>query len=248
MAGIGADQIVAVILAGGFGTRIKHLLRDIPKPMAPIEGKPCLEWLVRYLAKQGVRRAVLSTGYLAEVVEKYFAGQPVQGATVQCVPEIEPLGTGGAVRHAIGESGEKAAAWLVMNGDTIAFAELDKAQEALRDPNIAGAIYAREVPDASRYGSLLTDEQDRLVNFVEKRPGKGLISTGVYLLRDSLIARFPDRKPLSLEREIFPELTSSGVSLKVLRMTAPFLDIGTPESLPEAGSFVKANLDWFELD
>lgn len=245
---VSPDQIVSVILAGGFGTRIKHLLRDIPKPMAPIEGKPCLEWLVRYLAKQGVRRSVLSTGYLADVVEKYFAPQPVSGATVKCVAEPEPLGTGGAVSHAIRESGEQAAAWLVMNGDTIAFAELDQGQKALLDPNVAGAIYARELPDASRYGSLITDDQDRLIRFVEKQPGKGLISTGVYLLRDSVIAQFPNRKPLSLEREIFPELTSSGVSLKVLRMTAPFLDIGTPESLPEAGNFVKANLEWFQLD
>ena len=248
MADISSDQIVAVILAGGFGTRIKHLLLDLPKPMAPIAGRPCLEWLVRYLAKQGVRRVVLSTGYLAEVVQRHFDRQPVRGVTVHCVAEPEPLGTGGAVRHAARESGEQAAAWLVMNGDTIAFAELDKAQAALQNAGTAGVIYAREVPDASRYGSLVTDKAGNLMRFEEKRPGKGLISTGVYLLRDSLLAKFPERAPLSLEREIFPELTSSGVSLKILRMTAPFLDIGTPESLPEAGSFVKSNLGWFELD
>jgi D-glycero-alpha-D-manno-heptose 1-phosphate guanylyltransferase len=216
--------------------------------MAPIEGKPCLEWLVRYLAKQGVRRVVLSTGYLAEVVERHFARQPVRGVSIRCIAEVQPLGTGGAVRHAARASDEQAAAWLVMNGDTIAFAELDKAREALDDNQTAGVIYAREVPDAARYGSLVVDKAGNLARFEEKKPGKGLISTGVYLLRDSLLAKFPEQTPLSLEREIFPELTSSGVSLKILTMTAPFLDIGTPESLPEAGSFVKSNLGWFELD
>jgi len=191
---------------------------------------------------------VLSTGYLAETVERHFARQPVRGVSVRYVTEAQPLGTGGAVRHTARASGERAAAWLVMNGDTIAFAELAKAGNALGNSQIAGVIYAREVPDASRYGSLVTDYAGNLTRFEEKKPGKGLISTGVYLLRESLLAKFPSRAPLSLEREIFPELTSSGVSLKILKMTAPFLDIGTPESLPEAGSFVKSNLGWFELD
>jgi NDP-sugar pyrophosphorylase family protein len=242
-----AQEIVAVILAGGFGKRIQHLLPNLPKPMAPVAGKPCLEWIVRYLVKQGVHRIILSTGYLSETIEHHFASQPVAGARVRCVPEIEPLGTGGGVLHAIQASAETAAGWLVLNGDTIAFADLSRARAALEDRETAGAIYARAVPDTSRYGSLVTDANGRLVRFEEKKPGKGIISTGVYLLRDSVLGLFPEQKPLSLEQEVFPALTGSGVSLKVLEMNAPFLDIGTPESLPEGDAFVRANLHWFEL-
>src|ERR1051325_9263224 len=94
------DQVVAVELAGGFGTRIKHLLGDIPKPMAPVAGKPFLEWVIRYLAKQGINKVVLSTGHLAEVIKKHFQDSPVTGVTVKCVRETTPLGTAGGFLHA----------------------------------------------------------------------------------------------------------------------------------------------------
>ena len=245
--GFRPDQIVAVILAGGFGTRVQHLLPNIPKPMAPVAGRPCIEWLVRYLLKQGVRRVIISTGYRAEVIERYFQEHPVAGVSISCAAEPRPMGTAGGFAYAVRSSGLSAPGWLVMNGDTLVFADLKSAFSALLNPEVSGVIYGYEAPDASRYGTLVTDAAGNLVRFEEKKPGRGVISTGLYVFRDALLRQFPQREPLSLEREVFPALTSAGVSLKVLRMTAPFLDIGTPESLPQAEAFVQANLDWFEL-
>lgn len=239
------SEVVAIVLAGGASRRVRHLIGDLPKPMVPVEGKPFLEWLVRYLAKQGLKRVVISTGYRAEVVAAHFDPQPVPGVETSCVAEIEPLGTAGGLLHAARQSKLKPPAWLVLNGDTLCFADLSIAASRFSDPRVAGVIYAREVPDASRYGSLLIDPSGKLVEFVEKRPGKGLISTGVYLLRDALVQTFPDRAPLSLERDVFPELTARRTLLKVVPMKTPFLDIGTPESLPLAGDFIRRNREEF---
>jgi D-glycero-alpha-D-manno-heptose 1-phosphate guanylyltransferase len=245
---VSPEKITAVILAGGFGTRLKQLLPNLPKPMAPVMGKPFLEWLVRYLAKQGISSVVISTGYLADVVAAHFRNQPVPGVEVRCIAESSPLGTAGGILHAVNESGLHPSAWLLLNGDTIAFAKVADAISALRDESVAGAIFGREVDDTSRYGSLVTNAEDNLLRFEEKRPGKGLISTGVYLFRHSLVKKFPARTPLSIEKEVFPALTAEGVSLKVLRMNAPFLDIGTPDTLRAADAFIAANPGQFQLE
>ena len=213
--------------------------------MAPVQGRPCIEWLVRYLAGQGIRRILISTGHLSEVIERHFAMDPVNGVKVRCIPEPRPLGTGGGFLNAVQASGEVASGWLVLNGDTFALAELAQATAALDDHATAGVIYGRAVADTSRYGSLVTDASGNLVRFEEKRSGQGLISSGVYLFRADLVRTFPDRLPLSLEREVFPALTSSGALIKVLPMDTPFLDIGTPGTLPEADPFIRENLAWF---
>ena len=241
-----SEQITAVILAGGFGTRIKHLLGDLPKPMAPVNGKPFLEWVVRWLAAQNIRRVVLSTGYLSEVIEKHFASQPVAGVTVSCVPETTPLGTAGGFLNAVHQSKINSAAWLLVNGDTLAFATIADAIRELQTESTAGVIFGREVPDTSRYGSLVSDAHGNLACFAEKRPGQGVISTGVYLFRDALVKKFPAKIPLSLEQEVFPALTAAGESLKVLRIHAPFLDIGTPDTLREADIFIQQNIAQFQ--
>ncbi len=242
------EQTTAVILAGGFGTRIKHLLGDLPKPMAPVNGRPFLEWVVRWLAAQNIRRVVLSTGFMSEVIEKHFQPQPVADMQVCCVPETTPLGTGGGFLNAVRQSKMSSAAWFLLNGDTLAFANLADAIHSLQDESTAGVIFGREVPDTGRYGSLVSDATGRLTCFAEKRPGQGVISTGVYLFRDSLLKQFPAKTPLSLEQEVFPTLTAAGISLKVLQMNTPFLDIGTPDTLREADLFIQQNISQFQIE
>ena len=241
------SEVVAVVLAGGVGTRVQHLLGDLPKPMAPVEGKPFLEWLVRYLAKQGLKRVVISTGYRAEVVAAHFNQQPVSGMGISCVAETAPLGTAGGLLYAVRQSKLNPPAWLVLNGDTLCFADLSIAGSRLSNSRVAGVIYAREVEDTSRYGSLVLNPNGCLEGFTEKRPGRGLVSTGIYLLRDSVLREFPNRTPSSLEHDVFPELTARQTLLKVETMSTPFLDIGTPESLPQAGDFVRRNREQFVL-
>ncbi len=235
------SEVVAVVLAGGFGTRVAHLLRGVPKPMVPVAGKPFLEWVVRFLARQGIVKVVLSSGHLAEVVESHFRTQPVAGVATRCIPEKQPLGTGGGFLNAARLSGEIPAAWLVVNGDSLVFADLALAAAELNNPAVAGVVIGCAVADASRYGTLAIGQAGELRGFMEKRPGKGIINAGVYLLRHSLVGQFPETLPLSFEQEVFPQLIAQGALLKVSAVEAPFLDIGTPESLRQARSFVEQN-------
>jgi D-glycero-alpha-D-manno-heptose 1-phosphate guanylyltransferase len=235
----------AVILAGGFGTRIQHLLPGVPKPMAPVNGRPFLEWIVRYLAKQGIGKVVISTGHLAEVVEKHFQKNPVKGVSTLCVPETSPLGTAGGFLNAVRASGEKPQAWVVLNGDSLAFANLSAAAAMLGGQDADGVVIGKPLADASRYGTLAANAAGDLLRFEEKKPGAGVINTGIYLLRHALAEQFPDRAPLSLERDVFPALTARKALLKVMLMDAPFLDIGTPESLPQADKFIRENAGEF---
>lgn len=239
------DEVVAVVMAGGFGTRVQHLLPGLPKPMAPVAGRPFLEWVLRYLARQGVAKAILATGHLSEVVEKYFANQPLPGIAARCIREPQPLGTGGGFLHAARASGEHPAVWLVLNGDSLVLADLVTALEPLDDPRTAGVIVGCTVPDAARYGSLAIGLRGELLGFDEKRPGEGVINAGIYLLRDAVVRQFPAGQSLSFEKEVFPQCLQRGIELKVVTVDAPFLDIGTPESLGLAEGFVARHRDAF---
>jgi D-glycero-alpha-D-manno-heptose 1-phosphate guanylyltransferase len=234
---------VAVVLAGGLGTRIRHLLADVPKPMAPVEGRPFVEWVVRYLAGAGVRRVLLSTGHMAAVVARHFKSQPVNGVAVQCVPEPQPLGTAGGFLHAAAAcpKAERPPFWLVLNGDSLVFADLKRLFLPLADPSVAGAILGLKLADASRYGTLVCGPDGGLEGFREKQPGAGVINAGVYLLRAGLLEGFPTGQPLSFEREVFPALAARKTRLQVVVAEAPFLDIGTPETLVQAAEFLRCN-------
>jgi NDP-sugar pyrophosphorylase family protein len=241
---VAPEKITAVILAGGFGTRIKHLLGDLPKPMVPANGKPFVEWIVRYLAAQKIRNVILSTGYLAEMVEKHFQSQPVKNVRITCVPETTPLGTAGGFLNAI-RNAKNSEAFLVLNGDSLVTAPLDKFFQSLDDPKISGAILGVRVPDASRFGTILQDANGDLTGFNEKKPGAGIINAGIYLFRAVTVEKFPRKSPLSFETEVFPSLISQNACVKVCVTDAPFLDIGTPESLPLAEEFIRANAKFF---
>ena len=165
------DQVTAVVLAGGFGTRIQHLLPTLPKPMAPVAGKPFVEWVVRYLAQQGIHRIVLSTGHLAETIERHFQSQPVKGVATRCVAETRPLGTAGGFCNALRHSNEKPAAWLVLNGDSLVLAELAGLFRLLSEANVAGAVLGVPMADASRYGTITLDAEGGLTSFNEKKSG-----------------------------------------------------------------------------
>ena len=238
-------QMTAVVLAGGLGTRVRPLLSGLPKPMAPVAGKPFIEWVARYLGRQGVRQIVISTGYKAALAAQHFANAPVPGMSIRCVAETEPLGTAGGFLHAARACPVSPAAWLVLNGDSLVFADLSVAARFLDEPETVGVIVGREVADASRYGTLALGPDNALAGFQEKRPGWGIISAGLYLLRPGLLIEFPHRAPLSFENEVFPALIARKASLKVQVVNAPFLDIGTPESLSQAESFIRQNLDQF---
>lgn len=214
--------------------------------MAPVAGRPFLEWIVCYLAAQKIRRVVLSTGHLAAEVEKHFQPQPVPGVNVTCVPETVPLGTAGGFANAIQHADDRPAAWLVLNGDSLAPAPLDEMIRAIAHPEVAGAILGVPMPEASRYGTISQNATGELAGFNEKKPGAGVINAGVYLFRTAVTGFFPDNTPLSFETDVFPALIARGIRLKVCVTDAPFLDIGTPESLPLAENFILQNAGYFQ--
>jgi D-glycero-alpha-D-manno-heptose 1-phosphate guanylyltransferase len=244
---ISSEQTAAVVLSGGFGTRVQRLLPNLPKPMASVDGRPFLEWVVRYLAGQQIRDIILSTGHLAEVIERHFASQPVKNARVQCVHETSPLGTAGGFLHAVRKSQKRPVAWWVLNGDSLAPAPLDALVESLDAPESAGAILGVHMADASRFGTIQQNALGDLAAFIEKRPGAGIINAGVYLFRPAIVDQFADKIPLSFETDVFPALIARGSRVKVCVTSGPFLDIGTPESLPLADEFVRQNRKFFEL-
>lgn len=243
------EKIAAVILAGGFGTRIKHLLPGVPKPMAPVAGRPFLDWVLAYLRRQGIFDVVLSAGYLSEVIETYYAKNSPVGMKVQCVRENAPLGTAGGFLNACARAhfDQPVSAWLVLNGDSLAITKLEPLLKFANDPDVDGGILAVELADASRFGTVETDDEGRLRQFREKQPGKGLINAGAYLLKSSLVEQAASKRPLSFETELFPALLRDGRRLNVVKCEASFLDIGTPETLQQAENFVQANAAWFEI-
>lgn len=232
---------IAVILAGGFGTRVKHLLPNIPKPMAMVANKPFIEWIVRYLHQQNIDNFILSTGYLGQIIETYFNEIMIDNITVNCYQETEPLGTAGGFINAVNLSNQQPFSWLITNGDSLIFADLKPLFNYLENHEVEGVILGLSLPDASRYGSLKYDQDYNLISFAEKQEGKGVINAGVYLFKHSVISKFPDKKPLSFEYDIFPELLSQGCKIKVHITEASFLDIGTPETLIQAENFIINN-------
>lgn len=235
-----------IILAGGFGTRVRHLLPNIPKPMAPVCGKPFLEWVVRFFAAHGCKNFVLSTGYLHEVVAEHFAGEPVRGAHVRCVRETDPLGTAGGALNCLPPDSAPDSRWFVTNGDSLVFANPLPLLAPLASGAADAALLGLELTDAARFGTLEIDSQKRLTAFREKRPGAGTINAGVYAFTAAALLNQPTKRPLSFELDVFPKLASTG-RVRVVSTSSPFLDIGTPETLAEAERFIHQNQDHFAL-
>lgn len=242
-----------VLLAGGFGTRVAHLLPNIPKPMADVAGHPFVEWVIKYYVSCGIGEFILSTGYLSETIEHHFASKPVPSAHVLCRKETTPLGTAGGFLNAIEALPEPRNGWLVANADSLVAENPNSLIDSARSNNWSVAILGLEVPDASRFGSLKIAADGTLKAFAEKRPGTGLINGGVYWFGPGCCCNFPANKPLSFEVDVFPHLLSKGLRIGVVPVSAPFIDIGTPSSLAEAESFVtklkkKANLPIYNHD
>jgi D-glycero-alpha-D-manno-heptose 1-phosphate guanylyltransferase len=226
-----------VILAGGFGTRIQAALPGVPKPMAPAAGRPFIEWVVRFFARHGATEFILSTGYLAGQIDRHFAAQPVPGVRVRCSAETTPLGTAGGFLHCLSDGPSVTGTWIVANGDSLVFADPHSVVAALQAGAAPAAVLGLAVEDASRYGTLECDSAGRLTAFQEKRPGSGVINSGVYAFTGAALQGLPARRPLSFETDVFPVLAARR-QVAVTRTVAAFLDIGTPASLVEAEQFI----------
>jgi D-glycero-alpha-D-manno-heptose 1-phosphate guanylyltransferase len=214
----------AIVLAGGFGTRLREVVPDLPKPMAPIAGRPFLEILLNDLAHKGFKRVVLSLGYKAQIIISHF-GDQFAGMGIAYAVEETPLGTGGAARLGLSQCrGDHA---FIFNGDT--FLDLEaRAVEILWQRHKQPIIVAREVSDTARYGRLLT-EGGRVTGFTEKGVnGQGLINAGCYVLGAGQLNAWPLNMPFSLEADYFTEIVKTE-RLNIFKTQGVFIDIGVPE-------------------
>jgi D-glycero-alpha-D-manno-heptose 1-phosphate guanylyltransferase len=214
----------AVILAGGLGTRLRAVVPDLPKPLAPVAGQPFLKLVLARLARQGVRRAVLSLGYRAEAFAQTL-GDAFAGVALVHEIESRPLGTGGAIRAALARCRGDAA--LVLNGDTFLEFDLAAAEDrwhATGRPVLLGC----QVADTARYGRLQV-EAGRLVGMTEKGiAGPGLINSGHYLLPRTLFDGLELPEAFSFENDfLLPQLARRPI--EVLEVRGRFIDIGVPE-------------------
>ena len=213
----------AVILAGGRGTRLQSVVPDLPKPMAPVAGKPFLEILLVSLARKNIDRVVLSVGYLAESIIAHF-GQYFQGIEIQYAREDSPLGTGGALRLALQQCREEAV--LVLNGDT--FLEFDM-PSAARDwqTHRCPIVIGFHAQNTARYGRLSLNG-DRVVGFLEKGSGEpGVINAGSYVFPTNLLRRAELPEVFSLERDFLPQELQK-TCFRLLAASGMFIDIGVP--------------------
>lgn len=212
--------------------------------MAPVRGRPFIEWVVCWLRGAGCSVATVSTGHLGHVIEAHFATNPVPGIEVTCQREDSPLGTAGALLRSARKIGHAPKTWIVLNGDSLICIDLARSLRRFENSGADAAIIARRVDSPGRYGMLGVGSDNRLHTFAEKAavsPGPALVNAGIYLLRHGLLDRFPDSVPLSFELDVFPAWLGSDVSIAVLDFDAPFLDIGTEDSLARAGDFIKDN-------
>lgn len=229
------SEIAFAILAGGMGTRLRSVIADRPKVLAPVCGKPFLAWWLDAIARHGARKVVLCTGYMADLVEETMGASHGPLELVYSA-ETSPLGTGGCLRRAWEKSG--ASTLLVLNGDSFCAPDFPAFYHGWKRSGVPAGIVLREMEDTSRYGRVELSPENRVLSFQEKKEGAGCgwINSGVYLLEEKLLRGLPaNGLPSSIERDHFPSWVPAGIYGHPYN--GPFLDIGTPESYSQAEAF-----------
>jgi D-glycero-alpha-D-manno-heptose 1-phosphate guanylyltransferase len=219
----------AIILAGGFGTRLHQRVPNVPKPMARVAGRPLLEILLSLFARKGFRRVVLSLGYMSEQVVEHF-GNRFSG--IELVYEIEetPLGTGGAIRQALERCSTDHV--FVFNGDTFLDVEAPEVEGLWRAHRLP-VIVAVDVLDSARYGRLGV-AHGRVSSFLEEGlSGPGLINAGCYVFPKTLLNEFPVGTAFSLEKDFLAKAVTQQ-RFDVFVTKGRFIDIGIPEDYQRA--------------
>jgi D-glycero-alpha-D-manno-heptose 1-phosphate guanylyltransferase len=225
----------AIILAGGMGTRLQKVVPDVPKPMAPVGGKPFLYHILEWLGKFNIGKVVISAGYKADVIKEYFGDSFNLMSLVYAVEE-KPLGTGGAVIFAARlVSGSE---YLIINGDTWFPIDLDRFWSFHTRSGNRFSIALKRMKDFSRYGSVECNG-NTIVRFNEKKYcEEGLINGGIYLTDRGFVESGKPPEVFSLEKDLLEKEVSSGL-IKCHVFEDPFIDIGIPEDYHKAQSVIK---------
>ena len=229
-----------IILAGGLGTRLRSVVSDVPKCMAPVGGRPFLAWALQWLERFDVNRIVLSLGYLNEVVIDWVQKEYKGKTPVDWVIEETPLGTGGGIRLAMSKVAPGRT--IILNGDTFFNVDLN-AFDLFSMHSASPLIVAlKPMTDFDRYGSVTLSEDNRITSFNEKKHcDEGLINGGIYCIdsRADLFDGMPDK--FSFEKEILEPMSKSG-RLAGFVSDGSFIDIGIPQDYQLAQTFLPAQI------
>ena len=218
----------AIILAGGLGTRLRSTVKNLPKPMAPINGRPFLEYLMDYWFEQGISGFVLSVGYLSKAISDHFGGS-YKGIPIEYSIEHKPLGTGGAMFSAAKDMKEL---FLVLNGDTFIEVELEKLYNFHVNSNSAFTLSLFKEDVNERYMGIETSEDGRIISFKSSQiKSNSYFNGGAYLIDPSILSKidYLDNSKVSLEDELLPNLLSAEIRIYGLECKGQFIDIGIPE-------------------
>ena len=220
----------ALVLAGGLGTRIRERVVDLPKVMAPVAGRPFIEYVLDRLLAGGFTHIILSVGYRHEAISSHF-GESYRGAYIEYAVESEPLGTGGAIRYALPKRGSEPV--LVLNGDTLLDVDYPAMSAWYNERPARLAVVLRQVEDVARFGSVNV-RGDTVLSFVEKGPrGPGLINAGMYLLHPSVFDAYDLPERFSFETD-FLQRHCAELQPRAFITHAYFIDIGVPSDYDRA--------------
>lgn len=220
----------AIILAGGFGTRLKPVINEMPKSMAPVNGRPFIEYLFDYLIKYDIDRVIIAAGYRHENICSHF-GDSFKGVEIAYSIEPEPLGTGGAILKA--SRSLSAGSCYVINGDTFFDVDLKKFSKDFTATDSVLSVALKPMRDFERYGSVIVDNE-RIVSFAEKKYcSSGLINGGTYLLDRRWLKQVAPGKKFSFEKDIMEKYVPS-VKITYFISDTYFIDIGIPEDYIKA--------------
>ncbi|MCH7787433.1 MAG: nucleotidyltransferase family protein [Chloroflexi bacterium] len=226
----------AVVLAGGMGTRIRPVLGDVPKLLAPLSRQSYIDWQLDYLGREGFTRILMclgqGAGQIVEHLSSFYSGR-----NVDYVIEETPLGTGGALRNALSRLDER---FVLLNGDTILKGSLKPLMYAQSQNENDAAILLAQMPDIGAYGAVEVDSCGLVTRFREKgvSSGPGLVSAGAYCIPRHLVEMI-SVGPCSLERDVLPVWAATG-SLFGVVTNEGFVDIGTPQGYQQASLLMES--------
>lgn len=222
-----------IILCGGAGLRLRSITGNAPKPLACIGERPFLEILLLQLRRHGFDEVILAVGYQSDLIRAHF-GDRAHGLKIHYSIEDSPLGTGGALRNALGLMHSKAA--LIMNGDSYTDVDLRLFFTEHKVARTDVSILVVPADGRTDCGLVSVDSERKVLGFKEKQSalGKQYVNAGIYLASSQILSEIPAGTKVSLESEMFPRWLHEGKNLRAFQHVGPCVDIGTPERYQSA--------------
>jgi D-glycero-alpha-D-manno-heptose 1-phosphate guanylyltransferase len=222
----------AILLAGGMGTRLQKVVSDVPKPLAPVAGKPFIVYVLDELIASGIEKFIFSVGYKYDSFISYF-GDKYKGCAVEYVVEQTPLGTGGGIKKAMAKIHSDDV--IIINADTIFKINIAEFYDQHKRKKADLSIVLKKVNNVSRYGSVMVNKTNRIISFSEKNTltGKGFINGGIYFFKNDFFTSLNLPEKFSLEKDCLGKFNLK-LKLYGFPSDAYFLDIGIPEDYKRA--------------